>query len=122
MEAETAGVNGAQVEELQGIRHEVRAGEGEQSRLEIPVVAQSALLQAGDVAGTGKIVGGVDGTGVECDLVVESGMDRVEGQRQVFGFAISSGDGKSHIDAAIPAMHYSGMQGFIVLVLFFVVA
>ena len=65
MEAETTCVNRAQVEELQGIGHEVRAGEGKQPRINVVVVAESALLQAGNVAGSGQIVRRIDGTGVE---------------------------------------------------------
>src|SRR5579872_1828100 len=46
----------------------------------------------------------------------------IEGKRQVFGFAIATCDGKTDIDAALPAVHQAGMKLVLVSGLFGVVA
>jgi hypothetical protein len=110
VEAEASSVNSAQIKELQGVAAEVRGTEGEEIGIHVAVVAESPVIEIGDRAGSGKIVGSVDRTGVERDLVIETGMNGVEGQSQVFGFAVAAGDGESDIGSARPAVPESGMQ------------
>ena len=110
VKAESTGVHAAQIQVLQRVAHEVRGSEGEQPRIHVAVVAQAAGVQVGDGTGSGKVICGVDRTGVERDLVVERGMHRVECQGEVFGLAVSASHREAHIGSASPAAPQSGMQ------------
>src|SRR5271165_2635267 len=90
--------------------------------MEIAVEAHSALVQVGDGSGSGKVVLGIDGTGVQGDLVVLGGVNGVERERQVFGLAVAAGHREAYVEAAIPSVHEAGVEGFVVGELLGVVA
>src|ERR1035441_333887 len=79
VKAEAARVHLAQVQELQGVAGEVGGTKNEKLGIQVAIVAESALYKVGNRTGSGEIVLRIDRTHVKHDLVVQRGMDGVQG-------------------------------------------
>src|SRR5262249_27317235 len=115
--SEAATVHLTQVEELQRVSHEIGGAKNKEFGMDVTVIAKAPLLETGDCARVGKVIGGVDRTCVQRDLVFESGVHSVEGEGQIFCLAVSTCNGESNVDSAIPSVHESGMQRLFICLL-----
>src|SRR6266853_5451199 len=118
--AQTTAQYRAQVEELQGIVIEIAVHEAEQAMRQIMVIARPAPngIRSGVRRCRGQIVGGIYRGCVKNQLVAESGTDGIECNIQILGLAVAAGEGKTKIQAAIPALQKAGVQGLLVSRLF----
>src|ERR1700733_4022064 len=79
--SKAAAIDSAQVEILQLVGHEVCAHKGKRLRIEIAVVADSALLQTPNHAGARQIISRIQNICIQRDLVVERRVGGGESQR-----------------------------------------
>src|SRR5205085_3355602 len=82
----------------------------------IAIITGSGLYGVGSGVGNGAggVVGGVNRVRIQAPVVVERLAVGDKGQRQVFGFAIATGEGKADIRASLPAFQQAGMQAFFI--------
>src|ERR1700720_138985 len=87
---------------------------------QIMVVARSAPngIRRGVRRCRGEVVGGIYRGCVKKQLVAESGTDGIECNIQILGLAVAAGEGKTKIQAAIPALQKARMQALLVSSLF----
>src|SRR5262249_51052757 len=104
--AETAAIDLAKIQILQSVGGKVRIHEAEKPGNNIAIVAHTAAIRVGSYTRgrRRKIVRGVNRRFIKRQLVMQSGADAIEAERQVFRLAVAGGQSESDGDSTVPSL------------------
>src|SRR6266704_3522099 len=80
------------------------------------IVAQAPAdgVGRGGWRGAGRVISGIDGIGVQAELIVRGLTNAIKGKREVSCLAIASGQGESGVYADVPGMEQAWMERLLV--------